>query len=265
VVSGAASDGLVTSEKVSDTELEAMAAMEHESWMNHLQLNGWRYGPQRDDHRRIHPSLRPWNELTPADKEKTREGVANALKILNRLGYRSTVLRHQAGGSGDARRWVEVTRRGEVTAVRSRDAWTWINESGETMRAEVGGWRITDDAGRSWSVASDIFASTYEHVEGDRWRRAGHALARPALGGEVINSLEGWQTAAEGDGVIKGPRGEEWLASSDHFAASYQISESGDQSPNSTVSPRAGASSSWPATSRFTADRNSDSGERKTR
>jgi RyR domain len=208
-VSGAASDGLVTSEKVSDTELEAMAAMEHESWMNHLQLNGWRYGPQRDDHRRIHPSLRPWNEVTPADQEKT--------------------------------------------------------ESGETMRAEVGGWRITDDAGRSWSVASDIFASTYEHVEGDRWRRAGHALARPALGGEVINSLEGWQTAAEGDGVIKGPRGEEWLASSDHFAASYQISESGDQSPNSTVSPRAGASSSWPATSRFTADRNSDSGERKTR
>ncbi|MFL6047085.1 MAG: RyR domain-containing protein [Propionibacteriaceae bacterium] len=265
VASEATSDGLVTSEEVSAIELEAMAKMEHESWMSHLQDNGWRYGAQRDDHRRIHPSLRPWDELTPADREKTREGVANALKILNGLGYRSTILRQQAEGSVDARRWVEVTRRGEVTAVRSSVAWSWVNESGETMRAEAGDWRITDDAGRSWSVASDIFVSTYEHVGGDRWRRAGQASARPALAGEVINSLEGRQTASEGDWVIQGPKGEEWLASSHHFAASYQISESGDHSPNSTVSPRAGASSSWPATSRLTADRKSDRGERKTR
>lgn len=266
-VSAAKSDGLVRSEEVSAAELEAMAKMEHESWMNHLQDNGWRYGPERDDHRRIHPSLRPWDELTPADQEKTREGVANALKILNRLGYRSTVLRQQVEGldDGNAGGWVQVSRRGEVTAVRSDVAWTWINDSGETMRAEAGDWRITDDAHRSWSVASDIFARTYEHVAGDRWRRAGESLARPALAGEVIDSLEGRQTASEGDWVIQGPKGEEWLASSDHFAASYRISESGDQSPNSTVSPRTGASSSWPATSRFTADRNSDRGERKTR
>jgi len=126
------------------------------------------------------------------------------------------------------------------------------------MRAEAGDWRITDDAHRSWSVASDIFASTYEHVAGDRWRRAGESLARPALAGEVINSLEGRQKASEGDWVIRGPKGEEWLASSDHFAASYQISGSDDQSHKSTASPRAGASSSWPAASRSTGDRSAD-------
>jgi hypothetical protein len=87
VVSGGRSDGLVTSADVSAAELDTMAEMEHTSWMKHLQDNGWRYGAKRDDHRRIHPSLRPWRELTPADQEKTREGVANALKILNRLGY----------------------------------------------------------------------------------------------------------------------------------------------------------------------------------
>ena len=81
VVSGATSEGLVTSEKVSETELEAMAKMEHQSWINHLQDNGWRYGPQRDDHRRIRPSLRPWDELTPADQEKSREGVVPDQRI----------------------------------------------------------------------------------------------------------------------------------------------------------------------------------------
>ena len=109
------------------------------SWMKHLQDNGWRYGTKRDDHRRIHPSLRPWSELTPADQEKTREGVANALRILNRLGYRSTVLRPPgvAGDAGPAGGWVEVIRQGEVTAVRRDAPWNWTNESGEAMTSSA--------------------------------------------------------------------------------------------------------------------------------
>ena len=227
VVRGGRSDGLVTSAEISESELDAMAKMEHASWMKYLQDNGWRYGPARDDRRRIHPSLRTWDQLTPDDQAKTREGVANALSILNRLGYRSTVLRLQGEGRRrpDSSEWVEVVRRGEVTAVRCNAAWTWTNESGETMQAEAGDWRITNAAGRSWSVAPDIFTNTYEQVQGDRWRRTGRALARSAIPGEVINSLEGPQTASEGDWVIRGPKGEEWATTGDHFAASYQISE----------------------------------------
>jgi len=41
----------------------------------------------------------------------------------------------------------------------------------------------------------------------------------------VINSLEGPQTASEGDWVIRGTKGEEWAITGDHFAVSYQISE----------------------------------------
>ena len=55
--------------------------------------------------------------------------------------------------------------------------------------------------------------------------RTGRAWARSAIPGEVINSLEGPQTASEGDWVIRGPKGEEWATTGDHFAASYQISE----------------------------------------
>jgi RyR domain len=212
VVSGVTAYGLVTSTEVSASDLDAMAKIEHASWMQHLQDNGWRYGAERDDLDRIHPSLRPWDQLTPADQEKTREGVANALRILNRLGYHSTVLRPRSAGAYgvDRGRWIAVTRRGEVTAVRSDSTWTWRNESGETMQGEAGDWCLTNDSGRSWSVAPDIFASTYEHVAGDRWRRIGDALARPAVAGEVINSLEGRQTAVEGDWVIRGSKDGEW-------------------------------------------------------
>ena len=227
VVRGVRSDGLVTSAEISESELDAMAKMEHASWMEYLEDNGWRYGSERDDRRHLHPSLRAWDQLTPEDQAKTREGVANALRILNRLGYRSTVLRPRGDGSEgrDSSRWVEVVRHGEVTAVRCNAPFTWTNESGETMQAEAGDWRITNAAGRSWSVAPDIFVRTYEHVEGDRWRRTGRAWARSAIPGEVINSLEGPQTASEGDWVIRGPKGEEWATTGDHFAASYQISE----------------------------------------
>jgi hypothetical protein len=46
------------------------------------------------------------------------------------------------------------------------------------------------------------------------------------VAGEVINSLEGQQTASKGDWVIRGSRGEEWITTGEHFTANYQISES---------------------------------------
>ena len=49
--------------------------------------------------------------------------------------------------------WVEVARRGEVAAVRSDTSWTWTTESGETMQGVAGDWRVSNDSGRSWSVA----------------------------------------------------------------------------------------------------------------
>ena len=49
-------------------ELDEMAKIEHTLWMRYLQDNGWRYGLQRDDRHRIHPSMRAWDDLTPADQ-----------------------------------------------------------------------------------------------------------------------------------------------------------------------------------------------------
>ena len=40
--------------------------------------------------------------------------------------------------------------------------------------------------------------------------------------GELVVSLEGPETAGEGDWVIKGAAGEQWLTSAEHFAESYE-------------------------------------------
>lgn len=219
VVHGVTVEGLVTSAELSPGELEAMAQREHASWMQQHLEHGWKPGPRRDAARRTHPSLVPWADLGDADREKTRDGVTSALATLNSLGYRSTVLRPEADQHGP---WTAVTRRGEVTAVRAAEDWTWVNDSGETMQARAGDWRVTNDEGRTWSVDPDIFLRTYRQLAGDRWRRTGDVRARPAAPGEVVESLEGRQTAKTGDWVIEGAQGERWVTSARHFEANYE-------------------------------------------
>ena len=43
---------------------------EHARWMRFHSLYNWQFGEQRDNHARIHPSMRPWEELTEAEKER---------------------------------------------------------------------------------------------------------------------------------------------------------------------------------------------------
>ncbi len=222
VIDRAAPDGLESSEEVRAEDLDRLARMEHESWRQHLQDNGWRYGAQRDNARRLHPSLQTFDELTADDQDKTRQGVSHALDTLGILGYRSTALRPKALAADDHQTWTKVARRGEVTAVRADADWDWTTAAGATMRGLEGDWLVTDDQGKSWSVEPGIFAQTYTHVDGNRWRRSGFAQARPAVEGERIDSLEGPQTADAGTWVMKGTAGELWVISAEHFAANYE-------------------------------------------
>src|ERR1700737_4157240 len=104
--------------------------------------------------------------------------------------------------------WDHYRRVGEVTAVQRDRAWTWTSDSGNTMHAEAGDWEVTDADQPSWSVRDDIFRSTYEHTDGNRWRQTGFVQARPARRGETIQTLEGRVVAPAGGWVMKGRRGE---------------------------------------------------------
>src|SRR5207249_1639910 len=48
-------------------EVERMAQMEHERWVEERQAQGWTYGP-RDNEKKTNPSLVAWNDLPDDSK-----------------------------------------------------------------------------------------------------------------------------------------------------------------------------------------------------
>jgi hypothetical protein len=198
----------------SEEQLDRMARLEHESWFHFMRSHGWRHGATRDRLRRRHPALVPYNSLTGEGRAKARLGVRNALELLAALGYRTV-------GADGAETWVRFRRRGEVTAVRRDEPWTWTTSDGSEMRGAAGDWEVTDGDGASRSVTDAIFQRTHEALGGDRFRRTGELRGRPAVPGEVVRSLEGTQTARSGQWVLRGVEGEEWLVPEDKLNATY--------------------------------------------
>ena len=207
-----------TASPPSDEQLDEMARREHESWLEHHQRNGWSYGATRDRAAKKHPDLLPWDQLSDESRAKNRKGVLESLALLETLGYRSF--------DDPFATWVRFRRRGEVTAVRRDEPWTWTTSDGTAMRGQAGDWEVTDDGGAARSVDAAIFDQTHEPIDGDRWRRVGEVRGRQARPGEVVHSLEGDQTARLGQWVLSGVAGEEWLVSTEHLESTYDRLES---------------------------------------
>jgi voltage-gated potassium channel Kch len=67
-------------------QIEQMARFEHERWMDERQSAGWRFG-ERDNAKRKHPSLVPWEELPESEREKDRDVVRAIPDLLASIGY----------------------------------------------------------------------------------------------------------------------------------------------------------------------------------
>lgn len=80
------SHGFAHSPLITDEELEKMAAMEHDRWVNEQEQQGWRYG-DRDDVRKVHPNLVPYDKLPYDIKLYDLESVSQIPVILGVLGY----------------------------------------------------------------------------------------------------------------------------------------------------------------------------------
>jgi len=68
--------------------LESLARNAHEIWAQQRLRDGWTYGAHRDDVRRTHPSLVPYENLSESEKEYDRIMVNETLKTILALGYR---------------------------------------------------------------------------------------------------------------------------------------------------------------------------------
>ncbi|KAA9156435.1 hypothetical protein FPZ12_027485 [Amycolatopsis acidicola] len=69
-------------------EIERLAVIEHERWMKERQADGWRYGPVRDNERKLHPDLRPWSQLGEEERQKDRNVVLSLPTVLADAGYK---------------------------------------------------------------------------------------------------------------------------------------------------------------------------------
>ncbi len=68
-------------------DIERLAELEHERWMQARLDDGWHFEPLTDETRKSHSSLVPWSELSEEEKEKDRDMVAGIPVVLSRAGY----------------------------------------------------------------------------------------------------------------------------------------------------------------------------------
>jgi hypothetical protein len=79
------SSARITADVLELTEL--LAKNVHEIWAKQRLADGWHYGAKRDDAKKEHPCLVPYESLPESEKEIDRQGALGTLKAIIVLGY----------------------------------------------------------------------------------------------------------------------------------------------------------------------------------
>jgi len=69
---------------------EVLARNTHDIWAQHRMAEGWCRGDTRNDERKLHPSLIPYEELSASEKEYDRATAIETVKAILALGFRIT-------------------------------------------------------------------------------------------------------------------------------------------------------------------------------
>ena len=67
---------------------ELISKNTHEVWSVNRIKDGWVYGEARDDEKKYHPCLIPYEELPESEKEYDRNTSLQTLKLIVKLGYK---------------------------------------------------------------------------------------------------------------------------------------------------------------------------------
>lgn len=67
---------------------EKIAENVHEVWAQSRMAEGWTYGPVRDDVKKQHPCLVPYEELPEIEKEYDRNTSQETMKVILKLGFK---------------------------------------------------------------------------------------------------------------------------------------------------------------------------------
>ena len=80
---------IILSEEI-EKLVEIIAKNVHEVWSEKRIGQGWTYGEQRDDDRKTHPCLVPYEELPEEEKEYDRNTAVGTLKLIRELCFTIT-------------------------------------------------------------------------------------------------------------------------------------------------------------------------------
>ena len=133
-----------------------------------------------------------------------------------------TTIAAQGGTVSPASEQQRFRRRGVVRAHRMTQAREWFTSKGDRLLGEPGDWWVTGADGAGRSVKDAQFRASYEHLEGDQYRRIGTFLARQATRRETIETLEGPATAEAGMWVVTGSEGDSWPVPDEEFRRNYE-------------------------------------------
>ena len=67
---------------------ELLARNAHVNWAHRRMNEGWRWGQTRDDARKLHPSLVPYEELPESEKAYDRTTAIETVKAILSLGFK---------------------------------------------------------------------------------------------------------------------------------------------------------------------------------
>ena len=70
-----------------NTLLETMAKNVHEVWAQTRIEQGWKYGPERDDVKKLHPMLVPYERLPEEEKIYDRNTCIETLRFIIAAGF----------------------------------------------------------------------------------------------------------------------------------------------------------------------------------
>jgi hypothetical protein len=87
--------------RFTDQEVELLAEMEHDRWMEENRRQGWTYAPERDDNRKTSPYMVPWNELPDNVKDWDRGFIRGLPRFLAGVGFQIIRLGQRQGGEAE--------------------------------------------------------------------------------------------------------------------------------------------------------------------
>jgi class 3 adenylate cyclase/tetratricopeptide (TPR) repeat protein len=133
---------------------EILARNTHENWSRLRLIDGWRYGPHRNDEKKEHPNLVPYDQLLEEERQYDRQTSMEAIKALLAMGY---TIQPPTGG--------QISSEGISSSLPSALASVsqLLKEGSQPDLAVLQGlWRAHDP--EVWSAAPDLYRLLAERL-----------------------------------------------------------------------------------------------------